>query len=72
MALYCLLLFMQNLAVLATSTISYSFGLDFGGVDAAIARRFHPHWILPRPAESWFDIHLHPHHFPETMFCGNM
>ena len=22
-------------------------------------RRFHPYWIFPRPAESWFKIHLH-------------
>ena len=21
--------------------------------------RFHPYWIFPRPAESWFEIHLH-------------
>ena len=35
MALYCLLLFMQNLTVLGTSTISYSFSLDFGGVNSA-------------------------------------
>lgn len=22
-------------------------------------RRFNPYWIFPRPAESWFEIHLH-------------
>ena len=35
-------------------------------------RRFHPYWIFPRLAESWFEIHLHQRHFPETIFRRNM
>ena len=35
-------------------------------------RHFHPYWIFPRPAESWFEIHLHQCHFPETIFHRNM
>ena len=35
-------------------------------------RRFHPYWIFPRPAESWFKIHLHQRHFLETLFRRNM
>ena len=35
-------------------------------------RRFHPYWTFPRPAESWFEIHLHQRHFPETLFRRNM
>ena len=63
---------MQNLAVLATSTISYSFGCldspatEFGGFNSAEKtppppppRRFSPHVTFPRLAESWFEIHLH-------------
>ena len=33
---------------------------------------FHPYWIFPRPAESWFEIHLLQCHFPETIFRRNM
>ena len=35
-------------------------------------RRFHPYWIFPRPAESWFEIDLHQRHFPEILFRRNM
>ena len=37
-------------------------------------RRFHPYWIFPRPAESWFEIHDRDHqrHFRETLFRRNM
>ena len=35
-------------------------------------RRFHPYWTFPRPAESWFEIHLHQRHFPETLFRRNV
>ena len=35
---------------------------------------FHPHWIFPRLAESWFWNPSAPvqHHFPEILFCRNM
>ena len=31
-------------------------------------RRFHLYWTFPRPVESWFEIHMHQHNFPEAFF----
>ena len=33
--------------------------------------RFYSYWIFPCPAESWFEIHLHQRHYPETFFSRN-
>ena len=39
--------------------------MDFAGFNSTELRirrhrrRFHPYWIFPRPAESWFEIYLH-------------
>ena len=35
-------------------------------------RRFYLHWIFPRPAEFWFEIHPHQRHFSETLFRRNV
>ena len=33
-------------------------------------RRFHPYWMLPRPAESWLEIHFNRRIIPETFFSS--
>lgn len=35
-------------------------------------RRLHPYWTLPRPCESWFEIHLHRRVIPEEFFFRRM
>ena len=68
MALYCLLLFMQNLFLLHQQLVMVLVArirlLWILEVLIQLRRRrhrsrFHSHWIFPRPAESWFEIHLH-------------
>ena len=81
MVLFCLLLFMQNLflihqqlVILLVARIRLLWILD---VLIQLRRRrhrrsFYPYWIFPCPTESWFEIHLHQRHFPETLFRRNM
>ena len=39
---------------------SHSFGLELtGNRHRRRFQRFQPHWIFPRPAESWLEIHLY-------------
>ena len=63
MSLFCFVLFMQNLFLPHQQLVIDSLVMDFGGCNLAEikphCRRFHPNWIFPRPAESWFEIHLH-------------
>ena len=35
-------------------------------------RRFRPYWVLPRPAESWFEIHFNRRIIPENFFYRQM
>ena len=34
--------------------------------------RIHPYWTLPRPKESWFDIHFYRRDIPEDLFYRQM
>ena len=81
MALFCLLLFMQNLFLLHQQLVIVLVArirlLRILEVLIQLRRRrhrrrFHPYWTFPHPAESWFEIHLHQRHFPETLFRRNM
>ena len=35
-------------------------------------RRSQPYWVLPRPAESWFEIHFNQRIIPENFFYRQM
>ena len=81
MALFCLLLFMQNLflphqqlviVLVARIRLLWTLEVLIQLRRRCHRRRFHPYWIFPRPAEYWFEIHLHHRHFPETLFRRNM
>ena len=79
MALFGLLLFMQNLFLL-----HQQLGIVLVArirllriLEALIQlrrrrhrRRFPQYWIFPRPAESWFQIHLQQRHIPEKYANG--
>ena len=79
MELFRLLLFMQNLFLLyqqlvivlvATIRLLWILEVLIPLRRHRLRRCFHPYWIFPRLAESWFEIHLH--YFPETLFRRNM
>ena len=67
MALFCRLLFMQNLLLLNKLVVVLVARIspvrDSGGFNSAEntppSQSFSPYWIFPRPTESWFEIHLH-------------
>ena len=79
--LFCLFLFMQNLFLLHQQLVIILVARIclLWILEVLIqlrrhhhCRHFHPYWIFPHPAESWFEIHLHQRHFPETIFHRNM
>ena len=77
----CLLLFMRNLfllhqqlAIVLVARIRLLWILEVFILLGRCCHHhcFHPYWISPPVAESWFEIHLHQCHFPETLFHRNM
>ena len=77
-ALLCCLLAMQNLIVASQQLLLVLLGrmrlLQLMETLSQLlnrrrrCRRFHPYWTFPRPVESWFEIHMHQHNFPEAFF----
>lgn len=81
MALFCFLLVMQNLFLLhrqlvivlvARIRLLWILEVLIQLRRRCHRRRFHPYWMFPRPAECWFEIHLHQRHFPDTLFRRHM
>ena len=78
MALLCCLLAIQNLIVVSQQLILVLLGrIRLLRILETLTqllnrrrrrRRFHPYWTFPRPVESWFEIRMHQHNFPEAFF----